>query len=116
MHRDSNEVISSLGSFARRAASEASEASEAPTRGRIFTGRRSRSLGWAIAGVQLALQDDLPRFEPNNFKKYRAVPLIYGVQFSLFGCSRMGRSLRRLSTKNRRAVALSYFLQIASPK
>jgi hypothetical protein len=111
MHRDSNEVIRSRASVRLRRA-----ASEAPTCGRIFTGRRSRSLGWAIAGVQLALQDDLPRFEPNNFKKYRAVPLIYGVQFSLFGCSRMGRSLRRLSTKNRRAVALSYFLQIASPK
>lgn len=25
--------------------------------------------------------------EPNNFKKYCAVPLIYGVQLSLFGCS-----------------------------
>ena len=52
--------------------------------------------------------------EPNNFKKYCAVPLIYGVQLSLFGCSPVGRSRAPDSgavpvDQNRRAPALKLF-------
>ena len=112
MHRDSNEVIRSQASVRLQGVRQARHRRAA---GFSLEGKAGRWDGLSLVSnwrFKMTCQDS----SQITSKKYRAIPLIYGVQFSLFGCSRMDRSLRRLSTKNRRAPALSYFLQIASPK